>query len=174
MKKLFDLVTGNWGLVACAFALGLIVGVVPVWKYQAARIDAIQAKYDGFVATVKAEGDAAQKIADNARAEDERNKERTNREYQTTIDTLRDDVKRLRDERTRRNYVPTAPTGSRSPNLACFDRAELEQALRRFDERVTGLIAEGDEARVGLNVSRSWASGIRVDKFPDSQAIPRP
>lgn len=167
MNRLVGLITGNptlllW-LALGSFALGLASGAGGAWTVQGWRLDAVQAKFDGFVSTAKAEGEAAEKLAKAAADEDKRNKERVDREYQTTIAGLAADVKRLRDDRARSGYVPAAPAGSRSPGLACFDRAELEQALRRFDEGVTGIIGEGDADAVGLNAARSWAAGIRVD-----------
>ena len=66
--------------------------------------------------------------------------------------------------------VAAAPAGSRSVDLACFDRAELEQALQRFDDGISGLIAEGDADAVGLNTARAWAGGIRPDTSRGSPA----
>ena len=71
-------------------------------------------------------------------------------------------------------FVAAAPAGSRSPGLACFDRAELEQALRRLDAGISGLIDEGDAGAVGLNVARSWASGIRGGMSLGSPANTQP
>jgi hypothetical protein len=123
----------------------------------------VQAKFDGFVATTKAEGEAAKKLADATAAEDKRKKESSDHEYETRIASLAADNQRLRDARARSGYVPAAPAGSRSPGLACFDRAELEQALRRFDEGVTGIIDEGDADAVGLNSAREWAQTRRTN-----------
>ena len=165
MNRLVGMITGNPGvllwLIGAAFVLGLSSGAGGAWWLQGLRLDAVQAKYDGFVATVKAEGDAATKLAEATAAEDKRNKESSDHEYQTTIARLDADVKRLRDDRARSSFVPAAPAGSRSVGLACFDRADLERTLQQFDEAVTGLIAEGDADAVGLNVARSWAGGIR-------------
>ena len=165
MNRLVGMITGNPGvllwLIGAAFVLGLSSGAGGAWWLQGLRLDAVQAKYDGFVATVKAEGDAATKLAEATAAEDKRNKESSDHEYQTTIASLDADVKRLRDDRARSSFVPAAPAGSRSVGLACFDRADLERTLQQFDEAVTGLIAEGDADAVGLNVARSWAGGIR-------------
>ena len=71
-------------------------------------------------------------------------------------------------------FVAAAPASSRSVDLACFDRAELEQALQRFDDGISGLIAEGDADAVGLNVARSWASGIRGGMSLGSPAKSQP
>ena len=167
MNRLVGMITGNpatllWLMVA-AFVIGVSSGAGGAWWVQGLRLDAVQARFDGFVATTKAEGEAAKKIADAQAAEDKRKKESSDHEYQTTIAGLAADVKRMRDDRARSHYVPAAPAGSRSVGLACFDRAELERTLQQFDEAVTGLIAEGDADAVGLNVARSWAAGIRPD-----------
>ena len=170
---MWKLIAGNpWTLVAL-FALGLSSGA-GAWWVQGQRLAATQARFDGFVATVKAEGDAAKKLADATAAEDKRKKESSDHDYQTIIASLRADVKRMRDDRARSRFVPAAPAGSRSVGLACFDRAELERTLQQFDEAVTGLIAEGDADAVGLNVARSWAGGIRGGMSLGSPANIRP
>ena len=178
MNRLVGLITGNptlllW-LALGAFALGLASGGGVAWKVQGWRLDSVQAKFDGFVATTKAEGEAAQKLADAQAAEDKRNKEKSDADYQNAIFGLRDDVKRLRDARASSGYVPAAPAGSRSPGLACFDRADLEQALRRLDDGVSSLVAEGDADAVGLNVARSWAADTRSDTSRGNPATIRP
>ena len=171
---MWKLIVGNPWALASLFALGLAFGGSGVWWVQGLRLAALQAEYDGFVATTKAEGEAAKKLADAQAAEDKRNKESSDHEYQTTIASLRADVKRMRDDRARSRFVPAAPAGSRSVDLACFDRAELEQALQRFDDGISGLIAEGDAGAVGLNVARSWASGIRGGMSLGSPAKSQP
>lgn len=178
MNRLVGIIIGNpavllW-LVLGAFGLGAVSAGGIVWKVQGWRLDAVQAKFDGFVATVKAEGEAAEKLAKAEAAEDKRKKEIADHDYQSRIDSLVADNQRLRNERSRRGYVPAAPAGSRNPEIACFDRADLEQALRRLDEGISGLIDEGDADAVGLNVARRWAASIRPDKSPDSRANPQP
>lgn len=167
------IVANPWALAAL-FALGLSSGAGGAWWVQGLRLAALQAEYDGFVATTKAEGEAAKKLADAKAAEDKRNKESSDHEYETTIASLRADVKRMRDDRARSRFVPAAPAGSRSVGLACFDRAELEQALQRFDDGISGLIAEGDADAVGLNVGRSWAAGMRGGMSLGSPAKTQP
>lgn len=165
MNRLVGLIVGNpyillWFALG-SFALGMASGAGSAWTVQGWRLDAVKAEYEGFVASTKAEGEAATKLTEATAAEDKRKKESSDHEYETTIASLRADVKRMRDDRARSRFVPAAPAGSRSVDLACFDRAELEQALQRFDDGISGLIAEGDAGAVGLNVARSWASGIR-------------
>lgn len=167
---MWKLIVGTPWTLAALFALGLAFGGSGAWWVQGLRLDAVQA----FVATAKAEGDAAKKLAEATAAEDKRKKESSDHEYQTTIASLRADVKRMRDARASIRYVPAAPAGSRSVGLACFDRAELERTLQQFDEAITGLIAEGDADAVGLNVARSWAAGIRSGTSLGNPASVRP
>ena len=160
---MWKLIVGNpWALVAL-FALGLSSGAGGAWWVQGLRLDAVKAEYAGFVATTKAQGEAAKKLADATAAEDKRKKESSDHEYQTTIASLRADVKRMRDARAGSRFVPAAPAGSRRVDLACFDRAELERTIRDFDTSIQGLVDQGSADAVGLNVARSWAAGIRPD-----------
>ena len=160
---MWKLIVGNPWALAALFALGLAFGGSGAWWVQGLRLDAVQAEYDGFVATTKAQGEAAKKLADATAAEDKRKKESSDHEYQTTIASLRADVKRMRDARAGSRFVPAAPAGSRRVDLACFDRAELERTIRDFDTAIQGLVDQGSADAVGLNVARSWAAGIRPD-----------
>jgi hypothetical protein len=167
MSRLIGLITGNpmllvW-LTLGAFVFGLSSGGAGAWYLQGLRLAAVKAEYAGFVATTKAEGEAAKKLADATGAEDKRKKESSDHEYQATISSLRANIKRMRDARAGSNFVPAAPASSRRVDLACFDRAELERTIRDFDTAIQGLVDQGSADAVGLNVARSWAAGIRPD-----------
>lgn len=171
---MWKLIVGNPWTLAALFALGLAFGISGAWWVQGQRLATTQARFDGFVGTVKAEGEAAKKLAEAKAAEDKRIKENSDHEYQIALAGLRADNQRLRDARAGSRIVPAAPAGSRSPDLACFDRPELEQALQRFDAGISGLFDEGDTDAVGLNVARPWAANIRAGMSPDNPASARP
>ncbi|BCB27065.1 hypothetical protein SKTS_19510 [Sulfurimicrobium lacus] len=165
MSRLIGLITANpavllW-MALGAFLLGLSSGGAGAWWVQGLRLSAVQAEYVGFVATTKAEGEAAQKLATAAATEDKRKKENSDHDYKTTIASLNADIKRLRDARSGSRFVPAAPSGSRRVDLACFDRDELERTIREFDTTIQGLVDEGSADAVGLNVARFWAANIR-------------
>lgn len=165
---MWKLIVSNPWMLFALFVLGLSSGAGIAWRIQGLCLDAVQAEYDGFVATTKAQGEAAKKLADAQAAEDKRKKESSDNEYQATIASLRADVKRVRDARAGSRFVPAAPAGSRRVDLACFDRAELERTIRDFDTAIQGLVDQGSADAVGLNVARSWAAGIRPDTSRDS------
>lgn len=161
MNFLLGIVTRNpmvliWIAVG-AFVVGAASGGGTAWTVQGWRLDAVQAKFDGFIATTKAEGEAAKKLANDQAAEDKRKKEQADEENARTLSALRADVKRLRDARPGGSFVPAAASGSLRPELACFDRSELERAIRGLDLGVQGLVDEGSEDAVSLNTSKSWA-----------------
>jgi hypothetical protein len=146
----------SW-LVLAAFLCGSLAAGISAWEFQGFRLDAAKAEHKTFVATVKAQGEAAQTVAKAKADSDKKLKEGIDREHQTDIARLTADNQRLRNERARANYVPAAPASSRSPELACFDRAELERALQHLDDGVSRILGEGDAATVGLNAARTWA-----------------
>ncbi len=148
-----------WIAAACV-AAGALLGAGGAWYIQGLKIDALRADFNGFKAGVEAEGKAAAKLAAAKEAKDKQLKKDSDHAYETAISRLRADNQRLRDARARVDPVPegTGPAGN--PSLACFDRAELNAAIQRFDDGISRLIEEGDKNAVGLNVARRWAAGI--------------
>ena len=161
MNFLLGLFTKNpmvilWVMLA-AFIAGGVSGGTAAWKFQGMRLATVQAKFDGFVATVKAQGEAAQKLKLAQEKQDKLNKEQTDAETKRTLDTLRADVKRLRQQRPGGGFVPSTASSASSPDRACFDRVELERAIRVFDSEVSGLVEQGSEAVTKLDIIKAWA-----------------
>ena len=140
-----------------AFAAGALSGGGAAWTVQGWRLDAVQAKFDGFVATTRTAGEAAQKAATLREAADKSKKEQADAENNRTLDRLRADNQRLRNTRAGSSFVPAAAPGTGRPDIACFDRPELERALRGFDLGIQGLVDEGSAATVNLDTARGWA-----------------
>jgi len=138
-------------------ALLAFVGMGVAIKVQSSRLAACNAGFEVFKAEVKAKGDAAAAEAARIDAENAKRKEKADAERKRLLSANADLAARLRDARAGRGYVPEAAPGSASPDRAAFNRAELDGALRRLDAGVSGLIAEGDAARLGLDSAREWA-----------------
>jgi len=155
---MFDLVRPP--MWAIALTAGLL-GAGCAWYVQGLRIDAVQAEFDSFVATTKAQGEVAAELALKRTAEDKRKKELIDNVYNLSVASLNADIKRLRDARASSRFVPAAPAAPGSTSSACFDRAELERTLQQLDSEVSGIVAEGDESALALNVARMWASDQR-------------
>ncbi|MBT9176719.1 MAG: hypothetical protein DDT20_01041 [Firmicutes bacterium] len=140
-------------LGAGAISLALLGAV---WL-QSARLKSVKIEYAAFKTQVKNAGEAAAKESARATAANLKAKERADAENLRTSNALRADIKRLRDARTGSGFLPPAPAGATSPDGITLKRAELESALRRFDEGVARLLEEGDRARIDLDTARRWA-----------------
>ena len=66
-------------------------------------------------------------------------------------------IKRLRDANSGPSLVPTAASCAGSTEVAAFDRAELDRALREFTAGVQELVAEGEQAVIDLDSAKGWA-----------------
>lgn len=159
--SLSDLVPAEYRLAAILIAALALVGMgaAAAWTVQGWRLDASKAEYAGFVATTKANGEAAEREAARIAAADKQRKDQADEENRRTLDRLRADVKRLRDANPASGIVPAAAAGASRPELACFDRAELGRAVGSLVESVRGLADEGDAATVNLDTARRWAAG---------------
>lgn len=147
----------NPGILLAALLAAFVAGGAAAWTVQGYRLDALQQKYDGFVSLTKVQGEAARKAAVKQAANDQLRKEKADHENQAVIAVLHADIERMRKSRAAGSFVPAAPAGARRPELACFDRAELESAIRELDIKVQGLVDEGSEAAVNLDSAKAWA-----------------
>lgn len=83
---------------------------------------------------------------------DLKKKERADENYDRRIARLNADLVRQRP-----SLLPAPSATAPSAATIAFDRAELDAALTRFVERVEGIAAEGEKARIGLDEARRWA-----------------
>lgn len=162
ISRMVGMVVGNpmllvW-LILGAFGFGLASGGGAAWTVQGWKLDAVQSKFDGFVATTKAFGEAAQVAADKTKAEDKRRQEKANHEKDTTIANLLADNKRMRVARSSSSFLPPASAITLRPDRACFDRAKLDQSIRELDSGLQGILEACDVARLNLDNAKRWAA----------------
>lgn len=147
------------------FAVGLLAGSLIAgpcsWYVQGLRIDKLKSEHEIFIQKTKSVGEIVQSKSDTITVIQEKAKEVADVDYKETIKRLNADNKRLRNERARTSYTPAATANSRSPDLACFDRTELEQAFRFLDAGISELIAEGDNSTLRLSIGMKWASDLQ-------------
>lgn len=146
------------GVVATVALACAGFGAVQMHRHDAKRYDALAADFARFSAGVAAAGAQAQKDADARIAVEKRNKETADAEHARTTAALHADIDRMRRARPGGGFVPAAGAAARRPELACFDRGELELAIRAFDAGVSGLVDEGSQGAVDLNGARAWAA----------------
>lgn len=143
-----------WGAIAAGI---VVVALGVALKVQTARLDGLQARHDAFVTEVRVKGEAAIALAKAKEKSDRERKEKSDAENLKTVAALTADVKRLRDKRAGGSFVPGAAPGAGRADLAAFDRAELERALRAFDAGIQGLVDEGSATVINLDTAKRWA-----------------
>lgn len=151
-----------WIALAVSIAGDVLLGKL----YLGKRDDlAVQTqKYDGLVASVKTIGEKAAKDAADKKAADEKLKKDADNENAATVARLTADIDRLRRDadRARGSLVPAAPSGSKRPDLACFDRQALESADGEFLAAIRGIADKGTAATVNLATASKWATSLSV------------
>lgn len=146
-------------------AVALFTGV-KVHAHDRKVLEALQARYDAFVAQTAyagklAEAEAARKIAAGIQAK----KDADNENAKTTADLagMYAAYRSLRDQRkgAGSGVLPAAASGSSDPGRACFDRAALDRGLETADGILQSgaekILFRGDTAINGLNTGREWA-----------------
>ncbi len=144
------LLLDNWKLVV----IGLLIAACAFFKWDAARWEK---KYYTFVAETKAVGEVQERATAAKILSDKLSKDTADATHAVVVSKLNGTIKRLRDEHAGSSLVPAASAGSSSPDIAAFDRTELVGALRRYEEGIERLIAEGDSAIVDLNTAKVWS-----------------
>lgn len=153
----------GWAAIAGVIVISLLTIAL---KVQSSRLESEQAahqttraKFDAFYADTKRLGLEAQKRADDQMAKDKLEKEKADAENKDLRRELDVRVAQLRDARSRAGggIVPAAPSGSRRPDLACFDRAEYQRAYGALVTEVRGGADEGTASTVDLNTAKKWA-----------------
>lgn len=137
-------------------AAGLVV--LAVGGYVA-HCEHVKADRAAFISDLKAKAEAQKRRIkeierDNQKAKDDADADNAKLRADNTALAIR-----LRNQRSDAGYLPAAAATSKRPDLATFDRGGLERALQQFDEGVSGLLAEGDQARIDLNTAKVWAKG---------------
>lgn len=142
--------------------LSLLCGVLSIAvKVQSSRLDTVKLEYAAFASGVEQIGKLAIAANKLKETQDKLKKEQADNENTSTHNRIADLSRRLRDERSRGGFVPTASAGSASPDKACFSRAELERAIQHLDGELQKLIDEGDRAVIDLNTGKSWAKTLK-------------
>ena len=148
---MFGLGAIKWA--AYGLAAGLLVGYVKGCTDEAER-------GAEFRATVEAMGKAAEERAAATRATREAITKAKDKSYAKRLAVVTADRDRLR-RGAARSILPPAPADSRRPDLACFDRGELDLALRAYREGVGDLVTEGAAFAVSIESAREWWDEVK-------------
>lgn len=166
MPGVIAFAAAHWRAIGALVIALLLYGYIETLRLErdhAYKVEA-QAKADLllFKTEVAALGKKAESDKNAKEAADQLKKEKADAENSAALAVLAGDIKRLRDERdSRASTIPERPAGSKCPDgQACFDRAELERALRDYRSEVRRLVDEGAAVTIDLNTAKRWAQGF--------------
>jgi hypothetical protein len=143
--------------VAWIFAgvLALFVGV------YVAHCEKVKSDQANLVASLESQAAEQERRNKDTAEKQERAKEQADADAKRNTEQLHRTIKRLRDHAKRSPILPATASCAGKPETAAFNRAELDRALRDFEEGVTGLIAEGQQATVELDSVKAWAAAVK-------------
>lgn len=143
--------------IAIARIAGAVVFVLFLFGiYMKGRHD-VQVHFDEFKATVKAVGEAQEARTRERITQDKQRKVKADEDNRRALDVFRAGIERLRRERAGGGQLPPAPADSGRPDLACYDRAELQRAYGKLVADVRRVADQCSEEAVNLNTAKSWA-----------------
>lgn len=148
------------------FAVGLLAGSLiagsGAWHVQGLRIDKLKADHSLEIQKIKNVGEIVQAKSNQITVTQEKAKEVADVDYKEDFARLNAELKRLRNERARTSYTPSPAPNSRSSELTCFNRTELESAFQFLDAGLQELIAEGDQNTARLVSGMKWADSLQT------------
>lgn len=148
----------RWVALGLAMLAAAAFGAFRMHEHDRKAYDKLQGEFVVFKDKVTALGIQAKKDAKAKEDLDKKRKDAADHENALALDTLADTVASLRNSRAGRSIVPPAPAASKCPSgQACFDRAELERALRDYRSEIRGFVDEGSAVTIDLNTARRWA-----------------
>ncbi len=121
----------------------------------------VQKDFDAFADGVRKAGDKAEAERAVKERADRALKEKIDEDYKRALAESRDRANRMLIARARGGYLPSAATVAGSiegDDSITFDRAELERSIQRLDERVSAIVAQGDEKKAKLDAAVKWAA----------------
>lgn len=156
MKPSGFILPGAGTLYIALGAALIIAGLGIALKVQTNRL----ADKEALIASMKAIGEAQEAKTRKTIEENTKLVKEKNDENATLHAKLGLTAKRLRDANSSRSIVPPATPAASRPELACFDRTELNGALREFTRGLDELIIACESRTIDLNTAKTWAQSI--------------
>ena len=128
--------------------LGLIVLTLGIaLKVQSARLESCKEEHKAFASSVER---AAKEQELNFKAK----KQKADDELKKLKSVNNDLSKRVRDNASTSFVQPSTTAGK--PDLACYESASLNDAIRNFATGVSGIIEQGQSAVTDLDNAKQW------------------
>jgi hypothetical protein len=149
---------GTITLYAAIGAAVVIFGLSVALRVQTHRLEAVSQEYERFKGVTEALGNIYKAKAATTKAAYEANTKRTNDAHKKSTATLNADIDGLRKQlNSGSGGVSSVPVNPQRPELACFDRQELDTAIRRYQSGILEIAGKGAQATLDLDSAKEWA-----------------
>lgn len=152
----------NLTLYAAIGAGVAILGLTIALKVQTARLDAVKDEYERFKGVTEAIGKIYKDKAKAKEAEYKAITKRTDDAHKKDTAYLRTDADRLRQQlNSGSGGLSGIPANPQRPDLACFERSQLDSAIRQYQSDLLGIAQKGAQATLDLDTAKSWVRGLK-------------
>jgi hypothetical protein len=146
-------------------AIGAGVVILGLWAwgtYKSHRLEAVEDEYERFKGVTQAIGQIYKDKAKAKEAEYKALTKRTDDAHKKDTANLRADADRLRQQlNSGGGGVSGIPPNPERPDLICFDRAELNTAIRQYQSDLLGIAQKGAQATLDLDTAKSWVRELK-------------
>lgn len=159
MNWLLGKIVGNPAVLFVIVLAAFLAGGSAAWTVQGWRLDAVQSRFDGFVATVKAKGEAAEKLKAAKEAEHARITKEIRDAIPKQIAAARSGAVtayRLRHPNAGGSCVPSAADSAGRPDAA----REEPVAAGWSGTAAPAFIEDCAQDATVVNAWQAWARGI--------------
>lgn len=148
-------------------ALIFLVGAGAGYKYVNDRFDKVRVEHQALIKTLKSKMEEV--VIENKRLEKtyEDAFKVANEKYRDAIDRNNNDIDRMRKQRdsARRDAMSRIAESSEDSNRICFSRDKFESAIRQFDDELSEIARECDDAGARLNTAKNWWDSIENSRL---------
>ena len=90
-----------------------------------------------------------------------------NEKYKDAVDRNNSDVDRMRKQRdiARKDAMSRIAESSEDSNRICFSRDKFKSAIRQFDDELSEIARECDDAAAKLNTTKNWWDSIENSRL---------
>ena len=146
-----------------AIAAAVVIGGLSIWlKIVRDDRDAIKHDFEQFKGVTKAIGQIYKDKAKRIEAEYKALTKRTDDAHKKDTADLRADADRLRKQlNSGGGGLSGIPANPQRPDLACFERSQLDSAIRQYQSDLLGIAQKGAQATLDLDTAKSWVRELR-------------
>lgn len=148
-------------------ALIFLAGAGAGYKFVHDKFDKVRVEHQALIKTLKSKMEEV--VVENERLEKtyENALNVANEKYKDAVDRNNSDIDRMRKQRdiARKDAMSRIAESSEDSNRICLSRDKFESAIRQFDDELSEIARECDDAAAKLNTAKNWWDSIENSRL---------